>query len=267
MNEDNFSFLEKQIKFSGFGDGHSGELKEKMQQQLPEFTIFHQQDFGKDNVVATLQFRKSDQADMYFFNRYSLLLKNENQTDPVKQTFFIHAKEDNITLKEGYNLMNGRAVHKEMTPKEGEKYMAWVQLDFKNTDKQGNYEKNTYHQNYGFDLTKVLAQFSIKELTNESHRQRLIDSLERGNRQGVTLQTNGQELKVFIEAAPKFKGLNFYDESLKRVNVQTLQEKPGEAQGHKQEKKESHKKSAGDDDEGATGKSQKQSRKKGHRIG
>ncbi|MBC7886667.1 MAG: hypothetical protein H7Z13_02175 [Ferruginibacter sp.] len=267
MNEKNFDYLNKQIKFTGFGEGHSDELKDKIQQQTPEFTIFHQQDFGKDNTVATLQFKKSDDSDMYFFNRFNLLVKNEQQSDPVKQTFYISNKEDNITLKEAYNLMNGRAVNKELSTKEGEKYNAWLQLDFKAIDKNGNYETKRFHQNYGYDLEQTLGKHPIKELSNEVDKGRLMESLQRGNRQSVTFQNEGKEQKVFIEAAPQFKSLNFYDVNMKRINAQTLYEKQGEVQTEKQEaKKESIKEKVTDDDGEGPKQSQKKSRKKSQGI-
>src|ERR1044071_10399868 len=103
---------------------------------------------------------------MYFFNSYQLNLKQENTSDIMKQTFYIN-KGNNITLKEAYNLMNGRAINKDLTNKEGQVYNAWVQMDFKETDKNGNYQLKHYHQNYGFDLEKELTKYSIKELENE----------------------------------------------------------------------------------------------------
>lgn len=266
MNEKNFDYLQKQIKFTGFGEGHAEELKQKMAEQKPDFTIFHQQDYGKTAAVATLQFRKSDEGDMYFFNRYSLLLKNEQQADPVKQTFYINPKEDNITLKEAYNLMEGRAVHKEMSPKEGEKYQAWLQLDFKATDKHGNFELKKFHENYGFRLDEALGKHPIKELGDESSRQRLMESLERGNRQSVTFVVDGKEQKIAVEAAPQYKSLNFYDADMRRVNVQKLHEKPSEGQSNsseqKQETKKEQAKKAGDEEDAGGGK-QKRKRRQG----
>ncbi|MEO6729803.1 MAG: hypothetical protein ABIN01_01205 [Ferruginibacter sp.] len=268
MNEKNLDYLAKQIKFTGFGEGHGEELKEKIQQQTPEFTIAHQQDFGKDSAMATLLFRKSEDSDMYFFNRYNLVVKNEHQVEPVKQTFYISNREDNITLKEAYNLVNGRAVNKELSNKEGEKYNAWVQLDFKTIDKNGNYEMKKFHQNYGFDLDKALVKHPIRELMSEPDKERLIDSLQRGNRQAVTIQHEGREQKVFIEAAPQFKSINFYDGNMKRMNVQSLYENKGEGQTEKQEsKKESVKQDKGGDDEGEAPKQvQKRTRKKSQGI-
>jgi len=269
MNEKNLDYLTKQIKFTGFGEGHGDELKEKIQKQTPEFTLYHQQDFGKDNTVASLQFKRSEESDMYFFNRYNLVVKSESQPDAIKQTFYISNKEDNITLKEAYNLMSGRSVQKELANKEGEKYTAWLQLDFKAIDKNGNYEVKKFHQNYGFDLEKTLAKHPIKELSNEVDKGRLMDSLQRGNRQSVNFQHEGKDQKIYVEASPQFKSLNFYDGNMKRVNSQTINEKQGEGQTEKQEaKKEAIKKDKAGDDEGGdfTGQSQKRSRKKSQSV-
>ena len=160
-------------------------------------------------------------------------------------------------------------MHKELTSKEDEKYKAWLQLDFKTIDKNGNFEVKKFHQNYGFDLEKTLAKHPIKELANEVDKGRLIESLQRGNRQSATMQHEGKEQNIFIEAAPQFKSINLYDSSMKRVNAQTLYEKPGETQTEKKEaKKESIKKDKAGDDEGGDfpKKVQKRPRKKSQSI-
>ncbi len=260
MNEKNFEYLQKQLKLTGFGEGHTDKLKEALQQKTPEFTLFHQQDYGKDNTVATLHFRKSDTTDMYFFNRFNLLLKNEQNPDPVKQTFYINQNQSNITQKEGYNLLSGRAVEKELVTQEGNKYPAWLQLNFKEIDKHGNYMVKQFHQNYGFDLEKTVAKLPIKELGTEETKTRLLESLQRGNRQAVTLQVSGAERRAFIEAAPQFKSLNLYDEHMKRAHAQTLLAPPGEAKEAKKEAKKENKLKAGDKDDGEGPAKQKKSR-------
>lgn len=120
------------------------------------------------------------------------MLKNDQHPDAIKQTFYIGNKEDNVTLKEAYNLMSGRAIFKEKVNKEGEKYTAWQQLNFKETDTHGNFKLRTFNENYGFDLKAILQNHPIKELQNETDSQRLIESLERGNRQSVTLTIQGK---------------------------------------------------------------------------
>lgn len=245
MNDKNYEYLSKQILFTGFGEGHQEELKAKMQEGKPDFVLFHQQDFGKDNVVATLQFNKPEDGERYFFNRYNLLLKTGLDADPIKQTFYINndmkkKEHEDITLKEGYNLLSGRAVNKNLVSQKGETYNAWVQLDFKTTDKHGNFEEKKFHEKYGFDLPVVVAKLPIKELQDVTQTERLLESLQRGNRQSVTLQLpDNRETKIFIEASPQFKSLNLYDSTMKRTNIQTLSEGQKEGQSEKQGAKQS----------------------------
>jgi choline dehydrogenase-like flavoprotein len=268
MQEKNIEFLSKQLKMTGYGEGHTDMLRENIQKQPPAFTLFHQQDFGKDNTVTALHLKKSETSDMYFFNRATMMLKNAQYPDTIKQTFFINNNQSNVTLKEGYNLLSGRAVEKDLENKDGQKYRAWLQLDFKNTDKHGNYETKQYHKNYGFDLEKTVATLPLKDLGTEETKTRLLESLQRGNRQSVTLQVGDTERKVYIEAAPRFKALNFYDEQQKRVNLQTLLTPDGTAQSAKQvaKKEKTQKEAAGGEDSPAAGQSAKKSRKKGQSI-
>lgn len=229
MNEKNYEYLRDQLKFTGFGEGHGAELREKMQQQQPTFDIHHRASFGKDDTVAVLQFRRSEQTGMYFFNRYLLAVKPEDPNNITEQTFYIN-QSNNITLKEAYNLLSGRAVQKELTNKEGQVYRAWLQLDFKETDGQ-NYKIKQYHQNYGFDLGQALAKHPIKELSVPQDKDRLLESLQRGNRQAVTfLQADGLEARRFVEASPRYKSINVYDGHMQRIRADLKQqEKPAQS--------------------------------------
>jgi hypothetical protein len=141
-----------------------------------------------------------------------------------------------------------------------------MQMDFKETDKNGNYQLKYFHTNYGFDLEKELAKHPIKELTNEGDKTRLIDSLNKGNRQSVIFMKDGNEQKVFIEANPRFKSLNVYDSNMQRVHSQSQKEKNTSEQSVKQEAKKESQKQADDDGEGIPKTKQKRSRKKGQSI-
>lgn len=99
MNEKNYQFLNDQLKYTGFGENMNDLLKEKMQMGLQGFTLFHDASFGKDHTAAVLHFKESMDSDMYFFNRYDLSLKNDLLPQALKQTFYITAKGDNVTLK------------------------------------------------------------------------------------------------------------------------------------------------------------------------
>lgn len=235
MTEKNYEYLSEQLMRTGFGDTLNDELRKNMEKQNADFTLNLQQAYGTDKVSATLHFKKSPESDMYFFNKYDLQLKKEEQENTINQTFY---PNKNITLKEGYNLLDGRAVHKILTSKEDEKYAAWLQLDFTKNTQSGNYEFKQFHQNYGFDLEKTLSKYPIKELGNEKYKEALIRSLERGNLQSATFQINGKEEKIYIAPNLTFKTLNAYSSGMQKISVNELIQKNKQEQSNKQEVKE-----------------------------
>lgn len=249
MNEKNFEYLKDQVKYTGFGEGLESELKAKMQKEEPNFTLNHNAQYGNDTALATLNFKKSDQSDMYFFNSYKVELQKENSKEALEQTFYIN-KGSNITMKEAFNLMEGRSVNKDLTNKEGEIYNAWVQMDFKQADNNGNFKLKQYHQNYGYDLEATLAKHPIKELENPKYKEDLMDSMKKGNLQSATFLKEGTEVKQYIEASPQFKTINVYDGNMQRIdNRHSKEEKQSE--GEKASvKQDSKKQNQSADDDG-----------------
>lgn len=221
MIDKNYEYLKDQLKYTGFGEGLNNELKEKMLKQDHYFNIRHQSKIGDNDLVSILYFKKVDASEMVYFNRYQLTFKPEQSMEMMGQTFYIN-KENNIMLKEAYNLMNGRAVNKDLTNKEGEKYNAWLQKDFKDMDNDGNYKIKQFHQNYGYNLNGELAKLPIKELSNNQDMVSLIQSLQKGNLQSVTLTDGNKDQKFFIEANPQFKTINVYDGNMKKIEKETL---------------------------------------------
>ena len=78
----------------------------------------------------------------------------------------------------------------------------------------------------------------------------MIESLERGNRQQVTLNIHGKEQKLFIEAVPKFKSLNFYEALGQRVRSDKLYENNSQEQSVEQNRKQQHLKQDSEDEGG-----------------
>ncbi|MCV9932902.1 hypothetical protein OIU80_11460 [Flavobacterium sp. LS1R47] len=249
MNEKNFEYLKEQVKYTGFGDALESELKEKLQKEEPNFTLTHHAKYGNDTAIATLNFKKSDQSDMYFFNSYKVELHKENSKEALEQTFYIN-KGNNITMKEAFNLMEGRSVNKDLTNKEGELYNSWLQIDFKQTETNGNFKLNQYHQNYGYDLEATLTKHPIKELENPKYKEDLMDSMKKGNLQSATFLKDGNEVKQYIEANPQFKTINVYDATMQRIdNRHSKEEKQSETQ-QTSEKQGSKKQNQTTDDDG-----------------
>lgn len=262
MNQKNFEYLRDQVKYTGFGEGLEKELKEKMEKQTPEFTLTHQGNFGNDMTASVLNFKRSAQSDMYFFNSYKMSLKKEDKPEIMSQTFYIN-KSNNITMKEAYNLMSGRAVNKDLTNKEGQIYNAWIQMDFNQTTPNGNYKLKQYHQNYGFDIENALSAHPIKEFKHNEYKADLVGSLKKGNRQSATFINDGMEQKYHIEANPKFKTINIYDSNMQRLNTrQSKKEQQSEGETHTVKQQNRKEKQAADDDEPEMPKQAKKKRRK-----
>ncbi|MFD2599065.1 hypothetical protein ACFSQ3_08875 [Sphingobacterium corticis] len=226
----NFEYLRDQIKYSGFGEHLESDLKKHIEQGKPEFQLKHSTDFGHDKVNAELNFSKSKQTDMYFFNSYQVQIEKPDNQLASSQLFYIN-KNNNITFKEAYNLMDGRSVHKNLTNKQGESFEAWLQLDFKQTDDQGNFKLKQYHENYGYNLDSELSKHTIKELTNQTYKDNLTESLKKGNVQSATLIRDGVEQKVTLEANPQYKTVNiaeFVSNDMKQQNDRTLVTRQGQ---------------------------------------
>ncbi|MGG7666930.1 hypothetical protein [Dyadobacter sp. BHUBP1] len=225
MNQKNLDYLQAQVKYTGFGEGLESQLAEQIKSGAMTFSLTHQAFYGKDEAVATLHFKKSSQ-DNYFFNSYDLAVKQEGMQVPLKQSFFL-GYDNNFTLKEAYNLLSGRSVYKELAKliddgngrleAKGEKYHAWVKLDFGDKDKNDNYKEKRYHQNWGFDLDAVLSKLPIKELADPKEKERLIASLQKGNVHAVTFAIAGNEVRRYIEAVPQFRSINQYNADMERV--------------------------------------------------
>jgi hypothetical protein len=240
MDERALSFNENQLKRTGFAEAFTPELKVKMEQGLPEIQHSFKKEYEGDRVETILHLKKSATSDFYFLNKFDLQLQKEGQANAIKQTFYLTQRtrgneeengskqrlENKYTLKEGYNLLAGRPVFKDLVNQEGHDYQAWVKLNFKNTLGSGNYEMKQYHTNYGFDLEKTLGHYPIKELANQQYKQSLMDSLERGNLQKATfVGPDGKEEKLFISPNITLGALNVYDQNKQRLPTETLVEK------------------------------------------
>jgi hypothetical protein len=136
------------------------------------------------------------------------------RTPAITQTFFVD-KGNGFTAEQAANLIQGRAVYRDdLSTRNGEPYKAWVKLDMDNAkDRYQNFTTLQYHvPTYGFDLEKTLEKFQLKEMNDPAKKEALIQSLENGNRPLITTIKEGQDAKLFMEAAPRYSQLNFFRE-------------------------------------------------------
>jgi hypothetical protein len=219
MNERNLTFLQNQLKYTGFGQSLWDDLKMQISKGPASFTLQHAAWYGKEKLAVWLRFTRSPQSDLYFLNSYKAALCKNGQPQPPAHTFYLGSTQGNITCKEAFNLLSGRSVFKDMTSKQGHLYQAWLQLDFKQTSPKGEYRMVQYGKNYGYNLVETLMKFPFKEVALQKERLQILASLQKGNRPQVTLEDQNGAQKVWIEASPRFKTLLLYDHNNLRMHL------------------------------------------------
>lgn len=231
MNEKNLEYLKDNVKYMGFGDKQNEALEQHLKEGKESFQLTFNTEVNKKPVEATLNFRKSDNSEMYFFNNYHASLQRSNG-EKMEQTFYLN-KGKGVTAKEAYNLLEGRSVYKELTNKAGDSYKAWIQLDFDNKDKHNNFEVKQYHENFGYDLKAAVGKYAVAELDGGDKEKALMQSLQKGNMQSITIEKDGATHKMFIEANPQYKSVHIYDGQMKRVQKEAVEQyqSVGQAQG------------------------------------
>ena len=213
MNNENLEFLAESLKYLGFGENSplSEQLAEYIALELKSFQLEAEVFLDEGNKLeATLSFRRSEQLEMYFFNKYEARLRSGTDPDLYRvQTFYIY-KGAGITVKEAFNLLEGRAVNKGLKNIEGQKYNAWMQLNFGERDECNNNEVTQFRPQYGYNLERMLEKYPIREWNESKQKAGLIKSLRKGNRQLVTFDKPAKTERMLIEANPRFKTINIY---------------------------------------------------------
>ncbi|TPE42421.1 hypothetical protein [Pontibacter mangrovi] len=222
MNTENFDYLKNELKYTGFGEQLYGDLEQQLQRNEQQFQLHLPLSYLDGTVHYTLHFRRSDQTDRYYFNKYEATLTSPELKEDRRQTFYIN-RQGSITTKEAYNLLQGRAVYKELLNAQNQLYKAWLQLDLKMPEPSGNYKINQYHENYGYDLEKTLQAFQIKELQDAQQKELLLYALRKGNQPAVIALENGTEAKCYIEACPRYKTINVFNEQRQAMMRETIQ--------------------------------------------
>lgn len=225
VNEENFSLIGQRIKGCGFTEIPEEKLKEAMMTKADQIEVASQVTFenmGKTEGKADVTFHlsRSKNTDNYFFTSYTLqVASGDKNIFSPKQKFYV---DSNIKAREGYNLLEGRSVYKTQINQAGQPYKAWLHLDFKNTDKNGNYLIDRYGENYGFDLEGKLKELPIKDFEKPEVKREIIQSIEEGNRQTVTYVVDGKDETRHIEAVPQYKLINVYNEDHRLVRENRL---------------------------------------------
>ncbi|MFC0514662.1 hypothetical protein ACFFGT_10635 [Mucilaginibacter angelicae] len=226
INEESYSYAKDMLLYTGFGEDLAKPLRDKMEQGLTKFTLEHKKQFGPDTVESVLHFAKGTEKDIMFFNKFDMTLKQPGKED-LKQTYFVGTKH-NYTLQERYNMLDGRYVYREqprlvptqvngdtrMRPN-GETYLAWRGVNFKETDSYGNFLTKSMN----WDHQRELGKFDIKQMADDYDRRQFLQQLQKGNSVKATVTQDGQQVEVRVAANPRLGKLDFYDQNGQKLDI------------------------------------------------
>ena len=89
MNLENLNYLKDNLKYNGFGEKLYPELEQKISEGAPNFQLRFNAPVNGKLFDTVLNFRKSDNTDMYFFNSYTAKL-DRGVRENIEQTFYIN---------------------------------------------------------------------------------------------------------------------------------------------------------------------------------
>src|SRR5690554_5201857 len=129
MNKSNVEYLQRNLKYLGFGTALNEVLEKNLAEGKEKFAVITSAQFDnqhslkdkkypKDTINYELHFSKSKKSDNYFLNNYEATLEKGGADETLRQTFYLN-KGNDITAKEAYNLLSGRSISKtvEISPK------------------------------------------------------------------------------------------------------------------------------------------------------
>jgi len=211
MNTYDLAYLKDTLHRLEFAENGSimDQLTDAIENQPQEFEIDTEAFFDEETILScTLYFCRSAEFDMYFLVKYDADLRYSNESEKNRaQTFYIN-KGIGVTQREAFNLLQGRSVNKKLINLDGEKYTAWIQLNFDQTLPSGNYSTRQFRT--GYDLKKTLQQYPIRECQQEESMTGLIRSLQKGNLVLVDFVKQRKTEKMYIEANPYYRTINIY---------------------------------------------------------
>ncbi len=209
--ENNNQELYFQVQRAGFND-LSAKIQDQMKLGKQQFSVpvsYYLND--KERLDHQLSFVK-DQSGLYHFEGYKTSLYDESRPTERCEQFFGARSDYQVNAAEAYNLLSGRCVQRQGS---------WLQLDFNDKDAQGNFRIKQFNSDDGYYLEKNLRDLPLREMLNKDVAEKLLSELKNGSRVSVSFIKDGNEQRFYIEANPRFKSINIYDEHSRKTTLQT----------------------------------------------
>ena len=102
----------------------------------------------------------------------------------LEKMFYIERNRSGVTFKQAFNLLQGRYVQRKIVDQNGDKHEWWLHLEPKLAAADGDLYPRVIKRQ--FDLEKALEKYPIQELGFPNGKDRICQSLRRGNLHQVT---------------------------------------------------------------------------------
>ncbi len=217
MTQSPLEDLLDQVRFTGYAERLRQDLDAYLRQDKRSFVVYLEDRMAQQPVTVCLYFNRPEGSDRYMFHRYDMSLRGSQQELLARHRFYL-SQGYRILPREAYNLLCGRSVRKLLTDREPQPYYVWMQLQKHAGDPTLRMLKQ-YHPNYGYQLEDILERLPILELQEPEARSRLLEGLWSGECCEVRFLWIQRELRLFLEANPRFKTLTIYDDQMKRMDA------------------------------------------------
>ncbi len=219
------AFNEQQLKSSliraGFS-AHIGKVIDKMKQGR-DFTlpVSYYVNEGQ-RMDYDLSFKRGSHGE-FKFESYKATLKQDAGNKKVEQTFKAGISSG-FSADQAYHLLSGRSVHNKVSGG------AWQQLDFNDTDAEGNYRFKTFPDHYhNVNYQKLLSELPIAPGTGINPNL-LIDKMASGEQVAVPLMKDGQVNEYLIQINPQKCEIGIYEKNGSKVDFSSKRESAAESQ-------------------------------------
>lgn len=195
---DNSETLKKRIAAGGFGNRFDKTIDQALAAGQTEIRPFTSEVIENRRMDFELEIKTKDGKG--YFNGFKGTLHNEDGTT-VAQWF---KASDRISMNEAFILMmdrkNPRAILKTYYNDAGERYNQWVQIDFTQKTKSGNYLTKRHND---FDQVSKLNDYSFVGLSSISQKASAASLMSEGREIEVTPLNQTNTNVVFMRANPE----------------------------------------------------------------
>lgn len=220
--EQNLNYLKDQLKYLGFGESLNDALKESITKGHDKFTLQFPSDREDSKATYSLNFSKSKQSDLYFFNSFEVQLEKDKNV--LNHQFQVNGVKG-VTAKEAINFLEGRSVKTEIDFKSKGKQEVFIALDKNELPKEITAETKLpvkyFNTNYGIDVSNILDNSPVK-LANENYRNDALKALEKGNFVKVNYSSKGEEQSGLVSLNAQFRSLDYYSDKGVKLDYKEL---------------------------------------------